>query len=59
MDAEDLAARREDYSSHGFPEVEMSADPFEQFDRWYADWLAVDPYDAKEQAREYAENLKA
>lgn len=50
MDADDLAARREDYSSHGFPEAEMSADPFEQFDRWYADWLAVDPYDANAMA---------
>ena len=50
MSADDLAARREDYSSTGFDRADVADDPFEQFQRWYGEWLAVEPYDANAMA---------
>jgi pyridoxamine 5'-phosphate oxidase len=47
---DELAARREEYRSHGIDRGELADDPFVQFQRWYDDWLALDRYDANAMA---------
>lgn len=47
---DDLARRREEYRTNGFELSDLSADPFEQFQSWYDDWLAVEPFDANAMA---------
>ncbi|MCU1371283.1 MAG: pdxH [Ilumatobacteraceae bacterium] len=42
----DLSALRESYQRAGLRRSVLAADPVEQFDHWWDDWQATDPYDA-------------
>lgn len=42
----DLAAMREHYGREGLDPADLDPDPVRQFQRWFDDWLATDPYDA-------------
>ena len=37
---------REHYSETGLSEHDLAADPIEQFQRWFEQWLTTEPYDA-------------
>ena len=50
MDDLDLAARRESYRETGIDRADLADDPFDQFRRWYDDWVATGPYDANAMA---------
>jgi pyridoxamine 5'-phosphate oxidase len=42
----DFAAMREQYGQAGVSESDLADDPVEQFRRWFAAWLAEEPFDA-------------
>ena len=42
----DLAEMREQYSEAGLSEGDVDGDPIVQFQRWFDEWLATEPYDA-------------
>ena len=41
----DLSALRESYQRAGLRRADLAADPIEQFERWWDQWVATDPYD--------------
>ncbi len=41
----DLSAIREQYQQAGLDRTALAADPITQFERWYDQWAATDPYD--------------
>lgn len=42
----DLTSIREEYQSRGLDTADLADDPFTQFERWFDEWAATDPYDA-------------
>ncbi len=42
----DLSAIREQYQRAGLSRPDLAPDPIAQFERWYDEWTATDPYDA-------------
>ncbi len=42
----DLSAIREQYQRAGLSRADLTADPITQFEQWYDQWSATDPYDA-------------
>lgn len=42
----DLSHLREQYERAGLRRADLAADPLDQFERWWDQWLATDPYDA-------------
>jgi len=42
----DLAGMREQYDHGGLDEADAGDDPQDLFSRWFADWLATEPFDA-------------
>lgn len=43
--ARDLSDLRESYQRVGLRRADLAADPITQFERWWDDWKATDPYD--------------
>lgn len=41
----DLAALREHYGQRGLDRADVADDPLTQFDRWFDEWTATEPYD--------------
>lgn len=44
--ARDLSTLRESYQRAGLRRADLAADPVAQFERWWDEWQATDPYDA-------------
>lgn len=44
--ARDLTSLREQYQVAGLRRADLADDPVTQFDTWFDEWLATDPYDA-------------
>ncbi len=42
----DLTSLRETYERAGLRRADLAADPIAQFERWWDEWAATDPYDA-------------
>lgn len=42
----DLTSIREQYQRDGLDRADLAVDPIEQFERWYDQWAATEPYDA-------------
>ena len=36
---------RESYESHGLTKADLAADPIEQFELWFINWIRTEPYD--------------
>ena len=43
--ARDLSALRETYERAGLRRADLDADPIAQFERWWDEWAATEPYD--------------
>lgn len=42
----DLSGIREQYRNEGLSRADLDPDPLATFDRWFAEWVATEPYDA-------------